>query len=89
MKLLIRNWGFWCIIYALFATFTIVIMAIVWSKQECPASVHEVEHKIEVLNLKQKRYEELISNDSVIIWSSDRKYRDSIRAMRLSDYLQR
>ena len=36
-KLLFKNWGFWVIIYSTLTTATIVIMAIVWSNQECPA----------------------------------------------------
>jgi len=36
-KLLFKNWGFWVIIYSIGASVTIVIMAIVWSNDECPA----------------------------------------------------
>jgi len=36
MKLLLKNWGFWSVVANVILLATIIIMAVVWSKHECP-----------------------------------------------------
>jgi len=36
MKLIFKNWGFWSIMANVILTATVIIMAVIWSKHECP-----------------------------------------------------
>lgn len=35
-KMIFKNWGFWSIIANVILVATIIIMAVVWNKHECP-----------------------------------------------------
>ena len=35
-RMIFKNWGFWSIMANVILTATVVIMAVVWSKHECP-----------------------------------------------------
>ena len=35
-KMIFKNWGFWSIVSNVILIATVIIMAVVWSKHECP-----------------------------------------------------
>jgi len=60
IKILLKDWGFWVIIYALIATFLWVLFLVKWVSYECPApklpelTKEHVEQIKEISNAKDK-----------------------------------
>ena len=73
LKLAMKNPVFWIILYCILSTISIIIMAIVWSNQECTKfDKAPLEKELIKSELKIKEYENKIKTDSLIIWNSSR-----------------
>ena len=79
MKLLLKNWGFWSIVANIVFIATIIIMAVIWSKQECPKlDVTPYENKAIELQFKVKQYEKKLLLQNIIIDSYNNDELDSV-----------
>ena len=72
-------------------SFTTTLFFTLWLTHDCPKpliDITKIENEILKAEIKVKEYEKIIVTDSLIIWSSDRRERDSLRAIRFDKYVQ-
>lgn len=86
---LLKDVGFWLVIYGAIMTILFIWVSIAFARHECPKPLpkEELHFEIEKANDKIQFHEYIITKDSTVIWNSTDSQLDSLRAERFAKYL--